>query len=816
MRAPLSWIRDFTPLDETVADVPAIADALNQLGFEVEAIDQPGAEIIDVVAARILDVVPHPDADRIRLADVDYGDGQLRVVCGAPNIEPGMVVPFARVGATLPGDFKITKRKIRGVVSEGMLCSARELGLGDDHSGILPLDADAELGRDVREILGLDDTIFDLSITTNRPDAMGVTGIARELAAHFRLPFTVPEPAPAAKVANEIEMPPGPRADASGGGDVTAVVEATARCPRLFVRATRVTMGPSPEWLQRRLTLAGMRPISNVVDVTNYVMLERCRPLHAFDLGRLAGRGLVVRLADDGERMTTLDGVERVLTSNELLICDAERRPQAIAGIMGGRDSEVDDDTTEILLESAYFSPGGISRSSKRLGLRSEASARFERGVDPNGCDAGADRAIELLGEIAAGAPADVAIDVYPEPVERPRVTVRTARVNAILGTNLDTPTVQQLLEPLGIEIEQGAAPDTLDVICPTWRPDLEREIDLVEEVARRHGLDKITRTVASAPPGSVGRLTARQRERRLAADVLVGAGYAEAITMPLVAPADVVAVGTPLDQAVKLTNALRAEESVLRTSLRPGLLAAVARNTARGNPDLALFEMGAVFSAPSDGHLLPTERTMIAGLRAGQLRTAPRNDARPVEVGDAVDAVNAVVDALRLAAVRLVPDSDIAGLHPARAAHVEVDGTACGVVGEYDAEVLRAIGVAGTVVGFELDLDALRDGARTPAIFRPVSTFPPANIDLAFVVGADATAADVAATLQSAGGELLERVRLFDVYRSDELGPERRSLAFSLRFRAPDRTLTDAEIAELRATCIAAVEQQHHATLRG
>ncbi len=803
MRAPLSWIRDFTPLDGSVAGAAAIADALNQLGLEVEAIEEPGAEIRGVVAARILEVLPHPDADKVRLADVDYGEGQLRVVCGAPNIEAGMVVPFARVGASLPGGFEISRRKIRGIVSEGMLCSARELGLGDGHDGILALDAAAELGRDVRDVLGLDDTIFDLSITTNRPDAMSVIGVARELAAHFGLPFEVPEaPAPARTAPH----------DADG---ITAVVEATERCPRLVLRAARITMGPSPEWLQRRLVLAGMRPISNVVDVTNYVMLERCRPLHAFDLGRLAGRGLVVRLAAEGERMTTLDGVERALTSNELLICDGERRPQAIAGIMGGRHSEVHDGTGEILLESAYFSPGGISRSSKRLGLRSEASARFERGVDPNGCGTGADRAIELLVEVAAAAPSDTAIDVYPVPVERPRVTVRTARVNAILGTELDTPTVRQLLAPLGIEVEPGPAPDTTVARCPTWRPDLEREIDLVEEVARRHGLDKIARTVASAPPGSVGRLTPRQRERRLVADVLVGAGYAEAVTMPLVAPADVVAVGTPPERAVRVANPLRAEESVLRVSLRPGLLAAVARNTARGNPDLALFEMGAVFLAPQPGTLLPTERTTVAGLRAGQLRVPPRPDARPVEVADAVDAVHAIAGSLGLCSVRIVPDPTLPGLHPARGARVVVDGAPAGVVGEYDPHVLRPLGIGGTVVGFELDLDSLRAAARSAAIFRPVSTFPPANIDLAFVVSTDVVAADVADTLRAAGGELLESVRVFDVYRSDELGPDRVSLAFTLRFRAPDRTLTDAEIAELRAACIAAAERDHGAGLR-
>ena len=358
MRAPLSWIRDFTPIE---ADADVIGTALDNLGLEVEEIVSPGAEIGGVVAARIVEVLPHPNADKLQLADVDTGDGVVRVVCGAPNIRAGMVVPLATVGGHLPGGMEIAKRKIRGETSIGMLCSARELGLGDDHAGILAIEGDVELGTDVREVLGIDDVIFDLKITPNRPDAMGIVGIARDLAAHFNLPFT------------DKERPPETVAETLDGA--SAVVEAPERCPRLVVRVARVTMGESPEWMQRRLRMAGMRPISNVVDVTNYVMLERCRPLHAFDLGRLAGRGIVVRLAEPGEKMTTLDGVERKLHHDDLLICDAERAPQAIAGIMGGRDSEVDADTREILLESAYFEPAGIAASAKRLGLRSEASA---------------------------------------------------------------------------------------------------------------------------------------------------------------------------------------------------------------------------------------------------------------------------------------------------------------------------------------------------------------------------------------------------------------------------------------------------------
>jgi phenylalanyl-tRNA synthetase beta chain len=791
MRAPLSWIREFTPVDASPAD---IADALNQLGLEVEAIDEPGREINGVIVARILDVVAHPDADKIRLADIDYGEGQRRVVCGAPNIEPGMLVPFARVGAMLPGDFRIEKRKIRGIVSEGMLCSARELGLGDDHAGILALPGDAVLGADVREVLGLDDTVFDLAITPNRPDAMSVAGVARELAAHFGLPFTLD--------AHEIE----PVVDELRGARV--VVEALEHCPRFVGVVAGVTMGESPHWMQRRLTLAGMRPLSNVVDVTNYVMLERCRPLHAFDLGRLAGRGIVVRLARPGEKMTTLDGVERELAPDDLLICDGERAPQAIAGIMGGAAAEVSATTTEILLESAYFEPSGIARTSKRLGLRSEASARFERGVDPNGAGSGAARALELLHLVAAAVPEPGAIDVYPAPVARPRIRVRTARVNQLLGTALTDGELADLFRPLDIAIDDGVAAP------PTFRPDLEREIDLVEEAARRIGLHRIVRTVPSSPE-KIGGLSAAQRDRRAITDVLLGAGYDEVYTLPLVAPADLARAGVVDRDFVEVENPLRAEESILRPTLMPGLLRAAAFNVAHGEPDVALFETGTVFAAPEAGARLPHEEFHIAAVRTHAVRRVPHEADRPVDVFDAIAAFEALIQELRIASWTLEPAS-IAGFQPGRAARILADGIEVGVLGEIAATVVVACDLAAPVVAFELDAGRLCAASRADRRARTVSRYPASTVDLAFVVASDVSAGAVETTIADTGGELLEEVRLFDVFRSDTIGADNVSLAFALRFRAPDRTLTDDEVGELRRACIDGVVRAHGARLRG
>ncbi len=795
MLVPLSWLREFAPIE---AGVDEIVDACNQLGLVVDAVHEPGRGVAGVVAAKVLEVKDHPNADKLTLVDVEIGGGETTtVVCGARNLSAGDVVPYAPAGASLPGLGRLERKKIRGVVSDGMLCSAKELGLGDDHSGILHLDGTAELGHDVRDVLGLDDVVLDLDITPNRPDAMSIVGVARELAAHFHVPLRIP-------VARAGDV----------NGDVrgaTVTVEAPDRNPRYVARVASVRIGPSPEWMQRRLTAAGMRPISNVVDVTNYVMLERGQPLHAFDLGRLGGRGIVVRLAEDGEQMTTLDGVVRRLDRSDLLICDAQRVPQAIAGIMGGGASEVSDDTTEVLLESAYFEPTGIGRSSKRLGLRTESSARFERGVDPNGVLQAADRAIELMTEVASADAAPGARDEYPHPIEPKRVTLRAGQVNALLGTELEEGEIADALVPLGIELE-GTGPVRTAVV-PTFRPDLEREIDLVEEVARRIGYNSIPMTVPKSGE-HFGSLTTRQRERRLVVDVLVGFGFDEAYTMPLVAPADLERAGLPA-VGIELENPLRAEESLLRTSLLPGLLGAAEFNVAQGQSDLALFEVGHVFLPGAGDGPLPDERDRLGALLTGYVRRRPHEDDRPVDAFDLVDVWNGLVGALRLADARLEPGEQ-ASLHPARSALAVVDGQVIGAIGDVAPEVAARYSLTGPTVAMELELDRLLDARRLPARLRRVSRFPASHIDLAFVVDETVPAARVAETLRTAAGDLLEDVALFDVFRSESLGPGRKSLTFALRFRAPDRTLTDAEVADVRRRAIDAVVANHAAELRG
>ena len=795
MRAPLSWLKEFTPLPD---DVGAITDALNQLGLEVEAVEEPGREIKGVVIARVLGLHPHPDADKLRLVDIEFGVGETQVVCGAPNVVVGMVVAYAGSGATLPGGFTLEPRKIRGVLSDGMLCSSRELGLGEDHDGILDLSQEFESGTDICEAMGLDDVVFDVSVTPNRPDAMSIIGIARDLAAHFELEFTLPAPVTGAA--------------GSGGQGVTVEVLDAQRCPRFTARRLSVTLGASPDWMQRRISLAGMRPISNVVDITNYVLLERGQPLHAFDASRLASSTLRVRLAADGETVTTLDGVSRALTSADLLVCSGDDSPQSIAGIMGCAAAEVGEGTTEIILEAAYFDPMGISKSSKRLGLRSESSARFERGIDPNAVMAGSDRALELMEAFANARLISETTDQYLAPITSPEILLRAARVNAVLGTALSLDQISALLVPLGIACVTRDSASTMATV-PTFRPDITREIDLIEETARRLGLDAIPRTLPSNPD-HVGGFSRPQQERRLVADALVGAGCSEAYTLSLLSEKALEPFGYDASTSVSLTNPLRAEESLLRPAILPGLLGAVAFNAAQGNPDVALFETGHIFRRPVGDAIQPDERDHVAGVFAGTRSGRPHDVDRPVDVYDAITAMNALTDALRLSDVRLVA-GEVDGLHAGRTAIVFVDGSPVGHVGEVDEPALGVHSLSAPVVAFELDLGALLGATRLERRYSTPSRVPASGVDLAFVVADGIAGADVLATLKAAGADLLEEIRVFDVFRSEALGAGVRSIAFSLRFRSNEKTLTDTEVGEARARCIEAVLAAHGAELR-
>ena len=792
MRVPLSWLRDFAPVEGSAEDLAA---TLSELGLVVEGMERVGEGLGDIVVARVLATKPHPDADRVQLVDVETGDGQTaHVVCGAFNFTAGDLVPFAPVGARLPGGMEIGRRKVRGQWSEGMLCSGAELALSDDQDGILVLPEGLLPGEPLVEALGITpDCVFDLDITPNRPDALSVLGVARDLAARLGVPLAIPE-TPA--------LVTGP-----DGGAGTVVVDAPDLSPRFTATTlTGVVVGPSPGWMASRLTLAGMRPINNVVDVSNYVMLELGQPNHPYDLDRLPGRGLSVRRARPDEVLVTLDGVDRRLSPDDCVIADAEGTGVGIGGIMGGASTEIGDDTTTVLLEAAFFDPLSIARTSKRLALRTEASVRFERGADPEGIERAVARFCQLAADVAGAAVSGPTVDVSAPRPEPSRVRVRTSRVNSLLGTSLTPDQVAAYLAPIGFVAEAEAEPEpagggdgTFTVTVPSWRPDSEREADVIEEVARHHGYRNIARTLP--PIQRSGGLTQYQRDRRLVKDVLAGAGLSEAWSTSLVAPADLADAGldTP---AVEVENPLAQEESVLRTSLLPGLLRAVVTNVNRRYPDVQLFEVGKVFHPPSNGATLPDEPELAAAVLSGSDAAAAKR------------VLDALLAAVGVAGASLSPASP-PGLHPSRSAVVSVAGRPAGAVGEVDPAVLANHGLAGPVGWFELDLGAVLNAPRRSRDYRPVSRYPSADFDLAFVVDESVAAATVEGALRSEVGGLLEDLWLFDVFRGPQLGEGRRSLAYRVRVSAPDHTLTEEELAELRARAIAAVERAAGATIR-
>jgi phenylalanyl-tRNA synthetase beta chain len=838
MRAPLSWLRDFAPFDQPVA---AMADALSGLGLVVDGVEVVGEDLPHVVVAKILDVRAHPAADRIRLVDVDAGDGQpLQIACGASNMGPGDLVPLAQVGAVLPNGTAIGRRKMRGEWSNGMLCSPSEIGVPEPegHDGLLILPPGlAAPGTPISEALGGVDVVFDLDVSPNRPDALSMAGVARDLAAALGVPFAWPKGWPdgarpvggpdlalrAGGPGTDLALPaggPGPRAD-SGGVPIHVVEDPSVgralievEDPDLCARFTGtvlagVRVGPSPAWLANRLILAGMRPINNVVDVSNYVMLDTGQPNHAYDLDRLAGGGLIVRRAHEGETLVTLDGAERRFGPEDLLICDGASQPVGVAGIMGGASSEISDETTSVLLEAAWFSPMAVARTGTRLGLTSEARHRFERGVDTELAPRAVARFADLLaassldGASGAGLRLGPTVDVIsdadlPAPAV---VTLRTARVNGMLGVNLDAAAIVGLLAPIGFEVvPAGAGAQTVTV--PTWRPDTEREIDVIEEIARHYGYPNIRR---SLPAGArTGGLTPYQRDRRLIRDVLVGAGLLEAWTTTFLAPGDLERAGLPAE-AVAVENPLDRSESLLRTALLPGLLKAARFNADRQQPDVRLFETGRVFQPPREGSPTPEEIEMVAVLLAGA-----QADAKA-----ATRIWSLLRDAVRAEGTRLVA-ADVSGLHPTRAARiVGSDGVALGAVGEVDPDVVASYGLSGRVGYLSLDLAGLIAEPRRPRISLPISRYPASDVDLAFAVPESVPAADVVASLRRAGGDLLEDVALFDVFRGPQVGADRRSLAFRLRLRAQDHTLTDDELAAARRAAIDATVSEHAAELR-
>ena len=802
MRLTRSWLRDFVPVD-----LPAdeLAEMLSDLGLEVEDVRATGVVPPEVVVARVVEVRPHPDADRIRLVDVDPGDGSvLQVCCGADNMSAGDLVALAPVGTVMPDGLEIASRRMRGQVSDGMLCSERELGLGDGHAGILVLDRPATPGTPLVEELGvLPDVVVEVDVLPNRPDALSILGIARDVAARTGLPL-------------DGSSGPSPIPDGAPEG-ASVSVEDPGLCGRFAVCVLDdVAVGPSPPWIADRLVAAGMRPINVVVDVTNYVMLELGQPSHAFDAALVPGGHLGVRRARPGERLVTLDGVERELAPVDGVVVDRDDRILALAGVMGGAATEISGSTTSVLLEVAWWDPATIAATSARLGVHSEASLRFKRGVDTAMGRRALDRIVALLAEHAGATVRPGVAEFVGELPQAPTVDLRPDRVRRTLGREFPVEEIRQILEPIGFAVGAvtGEGPDaSCPVEVPTWRPDCAAEVDLVEEVGRMYGLSRLPRTLPSITQR--GRLSQAQVRRRAIRRTLVGAGLSEAMPLPFLAPGDLERCELPVT-GLLLANPLAAEESVLRPSLLPGLVAAVAYNAAHRSTEVRLFEIGRVFEV-GPGVLTEVEASVAAGRVLGGERERLAVVLGGRQAGSAVRLLEAVLGSIGVGVPEL-RNGAVPGLHPGRSARVFLGadgGVEVGAVGEVHPVVLERHGITETVAWLDLDLGTLL-AMRVPSRqARAVSRYPSADVDLAFVVDDEVPASTLRNAIVAAGAPLVVSVTLFDVFRSDALGPGRRSIAYTVRFQAPDRTLRDAEVAEVRGRIISAVESLSGVALR-
>jgi len=782
MKVLLSWMKEFAPIE---GEPDVIAEQLSELGLAVEETTQTGDHLKGVVVAKVLDLRPHPDADRIQIVEVDSGDGQpLQICCGAFNMSPGDFVPLATIGTIMPNGMEISRRKLRGEWSNGMLCSGAEIDLGEDHDGILILGSESEQGTPLADSLGIEsDVLYDLEVNPNRPDAMSVAGVARDLAAYQKIPFSIPIP----KVPEK-------------GKDISEILKtdivSSDLCGRFVARVIDgISIQESPQWLKNRITALGMRPVNNVVDVSNYVMLELGQPSHTFDLACVANSEFRVRWAQDGEEIVTLDGETRNLTAEDGVVADGSDSPIGIAGVMGGVSTEISEGTSTVALEMAWWNPSAIAKTSRRLGLRSEASARFERGTDPEIIETAMLRFCELLRPEVDLSPG--IIDEKGDLPSRDKIKVRVSRVNSILGTDLDQKDILEILDPIGFEAE--SVDQDIDVIAPSFRPDTSSEIDVIEEVARIYGYERIVKTVPKSK--TFGSLTAKQSDRRLIRTTMMGLGLDEAMPVPFLAPGELENAGLESD-GIKVANPLVAEESVMRSSLRPGLLKTLAYNESHRLTGLRLFELGHIYRQPEKPQPLPDEREQLVSVLAGD------------EAGEIVKIWSALADALAFGEYELIADSP-PGFHATRTSRIEIQGETVGFLGEIDPSVLSLFEVGERVACLEVDIHDLLAISHGHRSYSPFSRYPSSDIDLAFEVDEEVSSNEVKKCLQEQAGVLLVDIHLFDIFRGGPVSEGRRSLAFKLRLQAEDRTLTAAEVAKVHGECIEAVEKKFSAKLR-
>ncbi len=780
MRVSLNWLKEY--LDLPTEDPDELARAFDMLGHAVEDVEVFGVDWTDVYIGKVLRIEAHPNADNVRVTHVDLGDGtEHQIICGAWNFDEGAVVPVAIPGAVLPGGFEIGTRSIRGVESHGMICSERELGLGDVHDGIMVLEGDAPLGQPFESILALPDLVFDLEVTNNRPDVMGMVGVARELAAWFNVPLRYPD----------VSVPTVP-----GTPVLDVTISAPDGCNRFVARELRdVQIGPAPLWMTERLRKAGVRAISNIVDVSNYVMLELGHPMHAFDADAIAGERLDVRWAVPGEELETLDGTVRTLGADDLVIVDDEG-PTSLAAVMGGARSEVSASTSRVIMESASWDPPTVMYTSRRHDLRSEASARFERGVDPNLAPDANDRACKLLLEIAGGTVLDGSIDVVANPRARWEIEMRLRDVTRLLGDGFTADNSAGLLQRLGLGV--AVADQVMTVTVPTNRPDLTRPADLVEEIARLADFDTFEETVPTGPAG--GLLVEQHRERTIRS-VLRGLGLVQAINLPFVSEDELAAFGSGgrmLEQVVTVGNPLREDQSKLRQSLLPGLLRKLRDNRNRGIESVAMFETGRVFYGRpwKEDKRVPDQPLRLGVAIVGPYGSS-RLDAKP-PAADATTALALVASLASSLGVQVERRAGVApGFHPTRTAELLVAGEVVGYAGELHPGVSDSFELGGRVAVIEMEMAPL-EAHQDSIQMRSVSSFPHVDFDLSFELPASMSAGGLVASTRDTSS-LVEDASIFDDYRNGDL----RAVAIRYRLRAADRTLDADEIAGERQKMI-------------
>ena len=805
MKAPIIWLKDFTDID---VEPKVLGDAMTMTGSKVEELITSGDDISGVYTGKVLEMADHPDSDHLHVLKVDTGRDDLgrdlQIVCGAPNVYVGMICPVAVEGAKLPGGIHIKKGKLRGVESFGMCCSAEELNVpaeghpGAEEYGLWNMPQDTPLGVDIKELLGLGNTTIDFEITSNRPDCFSIEGLGREAALSIGKEF----------------KPCTPSIKQEGSLDTADVVKLQIDAPDLCYRYTGrlvedVKIGPSPAWMAERLTEAGMRPINNIVDITNYVCLELGQPMHAFDLNYLAGKHIIVRRAADGEVIKTLDGNDHKLDSSMLVIAD-EEKACAIAGVMGGENSEVLPETTTILFESAVFNAVSVRRTAVSNGLRTEASSRYEKGLDPENALRALDRACELVELLGCGKVSKGVVDCYPTKREVKHIPFRPAKINSFLGIEASEEFMRDILTKLGCSFVQENG--TTVIVPPTYRPDLESEADISEEVARFYGYNKIEPTLLSGKETTLGGRTNEQKIVEKIRDTLVYCGFYEAITYSFESPSDLdklmVAEDSILRNQLKISNPLGDDTSVMRTTMLPSMLKIAARNYSRGVGEAKVFEVAYVYLPTGVEGELPEERRTLAGFAYG------------IKDGAALfyDTKASIEELFKVLGIRsygFEPLTDDPTFHPGRTANIIVNGKVCGKLGIIHPDVAAGFETPSETCAFEIYVPQLVAASKKDRVYKQLPKFPGISRDLAVTTESQVTVADIIKTAKSAGGKYLRDVKMFDVYTGDKLGEGLKSVAISLSFRADDKTLSDDDIKKDIDSIISKLESKLGAKLR-